>query len=202
MTWIKETLQTYCDSKDLPDVRLPDVEVDIGSIRAVLINDTVADKEAGDFYDGDTGPARALIAHFNRAGIKVRTPKDLLFMGIYVTNALKVPGKKGTVEKSVLKSHAFLLNHELALFDNLEVIMVNGRLAISALNHITRELSGEKILPDEPIYLMRRKTIRYGDIRILPSYALTGANLAIDKSRLTMIRADIETLMRLLSKNP
>ena len=121
------------------NIRLNDVDVDPASIRAVMINEVVPEDPAQDFY-GSSGELylSTTIPLFHKAGLPVEKMDDILRMGIYITNAVKMPKHGYAVEKSSMEDSLPYLEQELALFPNVRVSMLMGDVAKKMFNQIAR----------------------------------------------------------------
>ena len=59
--------------------------------------------------------------------------------GAYLTNAVKVPKTDYAIEKSTIEASVPYLEAEIALFPNLQVIMLMGDVARKAFNMISKK---------------------------------------------------------------
>ena len=119
-------------------------------------------------------------------------------MGIYITNAVKTPKSGYAVEKSSIENSLPYLEQELALFPDLKVIMLMGDVAKKAFNMIAKKATKKNAVPAVSTYKLRSSEIYYGNIRIMPSYIMTGGNILIEKSKVEMASADIAEMARLI----
>ncbi len=90
------------------------------------------------------------------------------------------------------------LEKELALFPNLKVIMLMGDVAKKAFNMIIKKAVKKNIVPAISTYKIRNTEIYYGDIRVMPSYIMTGENILIEKSKFQMAAEDISVMSNLI----
>ncbi len=183
----------------LPNIQLNDVEVDPASIRAVMINEVVPADPAQDFY-GTSGQEylSTTIPLFQQAGLEVTSIDDILRMGVYITNAVKTPKTAYAIEKERLDESLPYLEAELALFPNLQVIMLCGDVAKKMVNVIVRKATKKNVIPSGATYKLRGNSYYYGDIRVIPSYIITGGNLLIEKSKVRMITEDIAAMAEII----
>ena len=194
---IKHALESRLGTKE--NIRLNDVDVDPASIRAVMINEVVPEDPAQDFY-GSSGELylSTTIPLFRKAGLPVERMDDILRMGIYITNAVKTPKHGYAVEKASMEESLPYLEQELALFQNVRVIMLMGDVAKKMFNQIARKTVKRNPVPSGATYKLRASSFHYGDIRVLPSYIMTGGNILIEKSKMTMAVEDIALMAELI----
>lgn len=119
-------------------------------------------------------------------------------MGIYITNAVKAPKSEYTVAKNNIERSLPYLEHEIALFPNVKVIMLMGDVAKKAFNIITKKTLKRNIIPSIATYKLRDSEIYYGDVRVMPSYIMTGGNILIEKSKFEMVAEDIATMISII----
>lgn len=72
---------------------LPDTSFDLAKVKAIMINEIVADTLENDFYSKAASPAymETTLALFRVAGAEVRTIDDIVKLGVYITSAVKLP---------------------------------------------------------------------------------------------------------------
>lgn len=180
---------------------LPDVCVDVDSIRVIMINEVVPFDPKNDFYgDAKTSSYSAsACALFAQADIHSECAHDLLEKGIYITNAVKTPKKNSMIPKRMIEQSLPILEKELALFPKVEIIMAMGDVAIKAVNMLTRKDNGKAVIPSGSTYRLRGQHFYAKDIRYMPSYIMTGKNLEIEKSKAGMIVEDIKEMLKQLT---
>lgn len=185
----------------LPHIQLNDIEVDPASIRAVMINEVVPADPAQDFY-GASGQEylSTTIPLFQQAGLEVTSIDDILRMGVYITNAVKTPKTAYAIEKAAIDESLPWLEAELALFPNVQVIMLMGDVAKKMVNIIVRKATKKNVIPSGATYKLRGNSYYDGDIRVIPSYIITGGNLLIEKSKVRMITEDIATMAEIIRR--
>ncbi len=119
-------------------------------------------------------------------------------MGIYITNAVKTPKTEYTIDKSSIEKSLPYLEAEIALFPNVKVIMLMGDVAKKAFNMITKKATKKNAVPAVSTYKLRNSEIFYQGIRVMPSYIMTGGNILIEKSKVTMATEDIATMLEII----
>ena len=194
---IKQTIEAQLGSQ--PHIHLNDIDIDPASIRAIMVNEIVPDDPTQDFY-GTSGEQylSTTISLFQKAGLPVETVEDILHMGIYLTNAVKTPKEGYTVEKASMEESLPYLEKELALFPNVQVIMLMGDVAKKMVNQIARKTTKRNPVPSGATYKLRAQAFYWGQIRVMPSYIMTGGNILIEKSKVAMAAEDIATMAKLI----
>ncbi|MBE5793492.1 MAG: uracil-DNA glycosylase [Clostridiales bacterium] len=194
---IKQTLEAQLGSQ--PHIHLNDIDIEPASIHAIMINEIVPQDPAQDFY-GASGEEylSTTIPLFQKAGLPVETVDDILSMGIYLTNAVKTPKDGYTVEKASMEESLPYLEQELRLFPNVRVIMLMGDVAKKMVNQIARKTTKRNPVPSGATYKLRAQAFYWGDIRVMPSYIMTGGNILIEKSKVAMAAEDIATMAALI----
>ncbi|MBQ7137615.1 MAG: uracil-DNA glycosylase [Clostridia bacterium] len=196
---IRQTLESRLGPD--PQLQLNDVDVDPASIRAVLINEVVPADPAQDFY-GSSGEdyLSTTIPLFQQAGLPVNSIREILDLGVYITNAVKTPKSGYSIEKSAIEESLPWLEAELALFPNVQVIVLCGDVAKKMVNMIVKKATKKNVIPSGSTYKIRGEQYHWGDIRVMPSYIITGSNLLIEKSKVRMITEDIAAMAEIIRK--
>lgn len=186
---------------DASVLQLPDCEIDPESIKVIMISEVPPKNPEDWFYSTAPDPdyMRSTFDLFAAAGVQVKNMRDILDMGIYVTTAVKSPKTGYTVEPSVIKAHLPMLKAELSLFPNLKVIMLMGDVAKKAVNMITKAETKKNVIPSQPTGRIRHNAYYWGDIRVFPSYIMTGKNLLIEKGKCDTIADDIRRMMEVVT---
>ena len=196
---IKQELKKRVGFMD--QIRLNDLEIDPVTIKAIMINEVVPADSAGDFYgEPDADYLATTIPLFQKAGIEVNNIQDILQKGIYITNAVKTPKSDYTIERSSIENSLPYLEHEIKLFPNVKVIMLMGDVAKKSYNMITKKATKKNVVPAISTYKMRNSEIYYGNIRVIPSYIMTGGNILIEKSKFQMASEDIAKMVDIIEK--
>ena len=63
---------------------------------------------------------------------------------------------------------------------------------------ITKKATKKNVVPAVSTYKLRNSQLYYGDIRIMPSYIMTGGNILIEKSKVTMATEDIVAMLEII----
>jgi uracil-DNA glycosylase len=137
---------------------------------------------------------------FQNAGVDVKGIDEILELGIYITTAVKTPKNGYTVDPEKLLEHLPILGHEIEMFPKVKVIMLMGDVAKKSFNAIAKNKKKKNVIPSGSTYKIRNEEFYYGDIRVFPSYIMTGGNILIEKSKCVMITEDIERMMTYIRK--
>lgn len=182
-----------------PSVRLNDVNLDPADVRAIMINEVVPEDPEQDFY-GSSGELylSTTIPLFQKAGLQVENIDDILRMGVYITNAVKTPKTSYAIEKSSMEESLPWLENELALFPNVRVIMLMGDVAKKMFNRIARKTAKRNVIPSGATYKLRSTPFYFGEVRVMPSYIMTGGNILIEKSKVAMAAEDIAAMAEMI----
>lgn len=180
-------------------IYLNNIDIDPLTIQAIMINEVVPADPLQDFYGPpDADYLKTTIPLFQLAGAKVTSIQDILQKGIYITNAVKTPKSEYNIDKGSIENSLPYLEAELSLFPNVKVIMLMGDVAKKAFNMITKKASKKNAVPAVSTYKLRNSEIYYEGIRIMPSYIMTGGNILIEKSKVTMAAEDIATMLEII----
>lgn len=198
---IKQEIEKEVGSDPL--AYLNDITIDPASIKAIMINEVVPAYPENDFYGSeDATYLETTIPLFQKAGIEVTTVQEILDQGIYLTNAIKMPKTESAVDNASIEKSLPYLEKELSLFPNVQVIMLMGDVAKKCFNRITKKATKKNAVPAISTYKIRKSEIFYQDIRIMPSYIMTGKNILIEKSKVQMASEDLATMFRIITKKP
>lgn len=111
---------------------------------------------------------------------------------------MKTPKTEYTIDKTSIETSLPYLEAELSLFPNIKVIMLMGDVAKKAFNMIAKKSTKKNVIPAVSTYKLRNSEIYYKDIRIVPSYIMTGGNILIEKSKVAMATEDIATMLKII----
>ena len=194
---IKKELEKINDTSK--HFQFNDIDVDPLSIKAIMINEVVPADRYQDFYGQyDADYLKTTIPLFQKAGYNVSSIKDILDLGVYITNAVKIPKTEYTIPREVIEANLLFLEKEIALFPNVRVIMLMGDVSKKAFNMITKKITKKNVIPAMSTYKLRDSEFYFNDVRIIPSYIMTGANILIEKSKFQMASEDIQTMMKII----
>ena len=180
-------------------IYLNNIDIDPLTIKAIMINEVVPADPSQDFYGTpDADYLKTTIPLLQKAGAEAASIQDILQKGIYITNAVKTPKTDYTIDKSSIENSLPYLEAELSLFPNIKVIMLMGDVAKKAFNMITKKSTKKNAVPAVSTYKLRNSEIYYNGIRIMPSYIMTGGNILIEKSKVTMAAEDIAAMLEII----
>ena len=180
-------------------IYLNNIDIDPLTIKAIMINEVVPADPLQDFYGApDADYLKTTIPLLQGAGAKVTSIQDILQKGIYITNAVKTPKADYVIDKRSIENSLTYLEAELSLFPNIKVIMLMGDVAKKAFNMITKKSTKKNAIPAVSTYKLRNSEIYYKGIRVMPSYIMTGGNILIEKSKVTMATEDIATMLEII----
>jgi uracil-DNA glycosylase len=184
-------------------MQFPDCSFDPAKIKVVMINEVVPKNPDDWFYSKTSDPEnrRNALGLFERAGVSVKSMRDIIDLGIYITAALKTPKEGNTADPEVIKGQLPLLETELALFPDLKLIILMGDVAIKMVNMIAKVktkknacqsgAAGRRLHWDGHEFY-------WSGIRIFPSYIMTGKNLLIEPFKRNTIINDIRRMMEVI----
>lgn len=195
---IKNELESLPFEKS--NMQFCNVDVDPEKVRAIMINEVVPADPTQDFYGDDAAYLETTIPLFQKAGIHVNSISDILNLGVYITNAVKVPKTEYTVSKALIEESLPFLEKELSLFPNVTVIMLMGDVAKKAFNMISKKATRKNAVPGVSTYKLRSSEIYHEGIRIMPSYIMTGRNILIEKSKFEMASEDISVMVKIIQQ--
>jgi len=187
---------------NLDRVQLPEISLDTEGIKVIMINE-VTPQNPDDYFYSRSEQAdfmKTTLPIFKNAGADVNSIDDIINLGIYITTAVKCPKSGNTVDSTLIKTHAPVLEEELKLFPNLRVIMLMGDVAKKSFNLIAKKNTKRNVIPSESTYKIRNNEYYYGNIRVFPSYIMTGKNLQIEKSKVDMIMDDVRKMLEMINR--
>lgn len=194
---IKKELETKVGIAN--GIYLNNIDIDPLTIKAIMINEVVPSDPSQDFYGTlDADYLKTTIPLLQGAGADVTSIQDILKMGIYITNAVKTPKTEYAIDKSSIENSLSYLEAEISLFPNIMVIMLMGDVAKKSFNMIAKKTTKKNVIPAVSTYKLRNSEIYYNGIRVMPSYIMTGGNILIEKSKVTMATEDIATMLKII----
>lgn len=180
-------------------IYLNNIDIDPFTIRAIMVNEVVPSDPLQDFYGSpEADYLKTTIPLLQGAGAEVVSIQDILKRGIYITNAVKTPKTDYAIDKSSIENSLPYLEAELSLFPDIKVIMLMGDVAKKAFNMITKKSTKKNAIPAVSTYKLRNSEIYYKGIRVMPSYIMTGGNILIEKSKVTMAAEDVAIMLEII----
>ena len=181
-------------------MQFPDCELNPANIKVIMINEVVPKNPDDWFYSDTHDPEnrRTAFGLFEGAGVQVKNMRDVLDKGIYITAALKTPKEGYTANPAIIKAQLPLLEAELALFPNLKVIMLMGDVAKKMFNMIVKSKTKKNLIPSVSTYRIRMNEYYWDNVRVIPTYIMTGKNLLIEKGKCGTISEDIGRMMEII----
>jgi uracil-DNA glycosylase len=183
------------------NMQFSNIDIDPEKVRAIMINEVVPADPEQDFYGADDAAyLETTIPLFQKAGVHVNSISDITNLGVYITNAVKLPKNEYTISKEQIEESLPFLEKELSLFPNVKVVMLMGDVAKKAFNMISKKTIKKNIVPGISTYKLRGSEIYHKGIRIMPSYIMTGQNILIEKSKFEMAAEDISIMVRMIQE--
>jgi len=181
-------------------LHFPDCELTPEKIKVIMISEVPPQNPEDCFYSAapQSEYMKTTLGLFEKGGAAVKSIQDILALGIYITTAVKSPKTGYTVESGVIETHLPILEAEIAMLHSLKAIMLMGDVAKKAVNMITKAQTKKNVIPAESTYKIRGNEYYWGDIRVFPSYIMTGGNILIEKSKCEMISDDIRRMMEII----
>lgn len=178
---------------------IPNINVVPENIRIVMISEALPQEFSDYFYaKGNPLYEQTTVQAFKDAGAKVASMRDILDLGVYVTTAVKCGKTAYGIKADTIKECSFILEKELALFENVKVLMLMGDVAIKALNYIAKRAGEKRVIPAGSTYKIRGQKYFFQEKRVFPSYLQAGPSFFIEKSKRRMIAEDIAAALKLL----
>ena len=76
--------------------------------------------------------------------------------------------------------------------------MLMGDVAKKMFNQIARKTQKKGVIPAGATYKLRSTPYYFGEIRVMPSYIITGGNILIEKSKAAMVTEDISAMAEII----
>ncbi len=188
-----------CEDVDRDCYLVPDVDVDPGRIKLVMVSECAPEDATQYFYaSGSPLFAETTLAAFSDAGANVSNVDELVKMGVYLTTGIKCAKTGYTVKAASVKNCSRIFEDEIALFPKVRAFLLMGDVAIKALNYIARRQTGERVVPAGSTYKIRSGMFSFRDARVFPSYLQAGKAFFIEKSKREMIAQDLRSALALL----
>jgi len=178
---------------------VPDIIIDPGMVSIVLISEATPSDPADYYYaPGDPLFQQTTVQAFVDAGASVSSIQDILDLGVYLTTAVKC-GKTGYgIKAATVKECSLLLERELALFPNIQALLLMGDVAIKSVNYIATRAGEDRVIPAGSTYKIRGHEYAFRGIKAFPSYLQAGPSFYIEKSKRRMIAEDIAAALSLV----
>jgi len=183
----------------------PDFDVSPKNVRVIMIDEAPPKKPDDGFFSKSpkSSYVRTTLGLFKLAGVDVKSIQDIVDMGIYITTTLKNPrNKTKPLTANEIKAHLPILEEELALFQNLKIIMLMGGTAIKAMNYITKTRTGKNVIPVGDTYKIRDNIYEWDGKRVFPSAMMSSRTILSDDWATTRdnIVDDIRQMMALMQE--
>ncbi len=177
---------------------VPKVDVRPHEVSIILISEA-APASPDDYYYARGKPLfqQTTVQAFNDAGADIKSIKDILDMGVYLTTAVKCAKTGYGIKASTIEACSLILEKELALFPTAEVLLLMGDVAIKAVNYIAKRAGEGRVIPAGSTYKIRGQKYFFQGKRVFPSYLQAGPSFFIEKSKRKMIAQDIAAALRL-----
>ncbi len=188
-----------CKDIDPRAYTVPEAQIHPEKVRILMISEAPPAARNDYFYaEGSPFYLQTTLQAFNDAGVSVSGMEGLLDLGIYITTAVKC-GKTGySISTNTMNNCSRLLEAEVALFNNVQVFLLMGDVAIKAMNAIGKKQTGKAVIPFGSTYVLRKQPYYFRGKRVFPSYLQTGKNYLIEKSKRKMIAEDIRSAVDLI----
>ena len=186
-----------CQDVNKESYMIPNVEVDAGKIRVLMISEAPPE-DLADYFYAPKNPfyLQTTVQAFSDAGFNVACMADVLNLGVYVTTAIKCGKTAYSISPVTINNCSTrILENEISLFSKAKAILLMGDTAIKAMNFVAKRNGGKAIVPSGSTYKIRKNKYFYKNQRIFPSYLQTGKSYLIEKSKRKMIAEDIKTAL-------
>lgn len=178
---------------------IPDIVIDPKHVSILLISEAPPADRSDYYYAGPEALfARTTLLAFQDAGAKVKSVRDILDLGVYLTTAVKC-GKAGVgVATATIERCSHLLEKEIALFPNVRVFLLMGDVAIKAVNMIAKRNGEPRVIPAGSTYKIRGGEFHFRGAQAFPSYVQAGPAFFVEKSKRKMIAEDIRQALQIV----
>ena len=188
-----------CNDIEKNAFQIPNLDLNPDKIKIVMISE-VPPLDPKDYFYSSGNPfyMETTKQAFNDAGYPINSIHDILNLGVYITTAVKCAKIGSSISTDTIKECSFILEEELKLFPNVKVYILLGDVAIKSFNYISKRNTNKSTIPNGSTYKLRNQSFYYCDIRIFPSYILTGKNFLIEKSKRKMLSEDIKNAFKII----
>jgi uracil-DNA glycosylase len=178
---------------------VPSVDINPKKVSIMMISEA-APPSPRDYYYARGNPlfAETTVLAFQDAGVKVKSIRDILDLGVYLTTAVKCSKDGYAISTTTIQECSLLLEEELGLFPNVKVYLLMGDVAIKAINAIAKRSGQARVIPAGSTYKIRGKEYYFQGKRAFPSYLQAGPAFFIEKSKRKTIAEDIAEAISLI----
>jgi uracil-DNA glycosylase len=193
-----------CQTFPCADVRhecyvVPDIAIDPEKVSILLISEAAPPNPADYYYAaGEPLFQQTTVQAFVDAGASVSSIQDILNLGVYLTTAVKCGKTSYGIKAATIRECSLLLERELALFPNIQALLLMGDVAIKSVNCIATRVGEGRVIPAGSTYKIRGHRYAFRGIRAFPSYLQAGPSFSIEKSKRRMIAEDIAAALSLV----
>ena len=140
------------------------------SIKIIMIYESPPEDKRDYFYSSKNSLyVTSTIEAFKKANIPVKSVKDIVNKGVYLSVAVKEPRKGLMVDSHTIEKYSYELEKELVKFPNVKAILLMGETAIKALNMISKRIYNTAAILPGRTYKIRGRKFYFGNIRVFPS---------------------------------
>jgi uracil-DNA glycosylase len=192
-----------CSDFPCTDIRhvgyiVPDIDLDPAAIKIILISEAAPEHREDYYYaPGDPHFQKTTVQAFQDAEAEVNSIQDILQLGVYLTTAVKCAKTGYGIQTATVQTCSHLLEDEINLFENAQVYVLMGDVAIKAVNAIAKRHREPRPIPAGATYKIRGGEFYFRGRRLLPSYVQVGPSYGIEKSKQRMIAQDIRSALEL-----
>jgi hypothetical protein len=196
----KISCQTFsCKDIEKSAYQIPNLYIDPDKMKLVMISEVPPLDPKDYFYSlGTPFYMETTKEAFRDAGYSINSIQDILNLGVYITTAVKCAKIGTSISTDTIKECSSILEEELKLFQNAKAYLLLGDVAIKSFNYISKRNTNKLTIPNGSTYKLRNQSFFYGDIRVFPSYIITGKNFLIEKSKRKMIAEDIKNAFEII----
>jgi uracil-DNA glycosylase len=189
-----------CLDVNTENTTIPFTDIDPDKVKIIMIAEAPPIDTNDYFYsEGTPFYMQTTIQAFKDAGFEVESMSDILDLGIYITTAVKCSKTQYAINTNTIIECSYLLEKEISYFNNVEVYLLMGDVAIKSMNYIWKRQTGKKIIPSGSTYKIRVESYYIDNKRVFPSYLLTGGNYLIEKTKRIMIAQDIKKAVEVMN---
>jgi hypothetical protein len=178
---------------------IPDVVVNPQAVSIIMISEAAPPDSADYYYSGGGASYEdTTLEAFRETGLEINSFQEILDRGVYLTSAVKCAKTGYGIKTGTIKQCSLILENELALFQNIKVILLMGDASIKSLNYIAKRAGEKRVIPASSTYKIRGGEFYFREMRVFPSYLQVGPSFGIEKSKRRMIAEDIKRALEFL----